>query len=410
MRKIPGILHSILFISIVLLASPDGSGQNGRIYIDTVYAQPGDTVISSFYVQNVSGAGSVSMIIHYNQNVAQILGLAGNCPLNPSSYLINTTLPGEIYFSWFDMTPLPYPGIQPLLQFRFRYLMDSTALQIDPVTFAITTVNGTFLSIPYYPGFIMSCPLTTVSSPPDCSVISGSNAVFTATQPGIPNLSYEWQESTDNGLNWLSLAQSGPYSGVLTDELHISPATLSLNQRKYRCRLTSGCTKYTAPALLTVVSPKITGSVEYNNLFSTPVSQCQLTLKQANQVIAQTSTNAAGDFIFNDFPLGTYTVETQITKPWGGGNSVDALLILKHFVGLSVLTGDSLSVADVNMDSNITSLDALFIVRRQVGIISSFPSGDWLVPPQQITFTNPVTQTLLLKAQCFGDVNGSNIP
>lgn len=409
MRKIPGILYWIQIISIVILASSEGAGQNARIYLDTVYAQPGDTVISSFYVQNVSGAGSVSMKIQYNQNVVQILGTAGNCPLNPSSYLINFS-PGEIIFSWFDMTPLPYPGIQPLLQFRFRYLMDSTALQIDPSTFAITTVNGTFLSIPYYPGFIMSCPLTTINSPPDCSVLSGSDAVFTATQPGITNVTYQWQESADNGLTWSSLAQSVPYSGVLTDELHIFPATLSMNQRKYRCRLTSGCTKYTIPALLTVVSPKITGTVSYNNLFSTPISQCQLTLKQGNQVISQTTTNTSGDFIFTDFPLGTYTVETPITKPWGGGNSVDALLILKHFVGLSILTGDSLSVADVSMDSNITSLDALFIVRRQVGIISSFPSGDWLVPPQQITFTNPVSQTLVLKAQCFGDVNGSNIP
>lgn len=53
-------------------------------------------------------------------------------------------------------------------------------------------------------------------------------------------------------------------------------------------------------------------------------------------------------------------------------NSSDALIVLRHSVGLITLDGDSARRADVNRDSLINSNDALNILRYSVGLINKF--------------------------------------
>lgn len=50
----------------------------------------------------------------------------------------------------------------------------------------------------------------------------------------------------------------------------------------------------------------------------------------------------------------------------------DALSILKHVVGLEILTGDALTSADVNADNAITAEDALDVLKKVVGLIDRF--------------------------------------
>lgn len=50
----------------------------------------------------------------------------------------------------------------------------------------------------------------------------------------------------------------------------------------------------------------------------------------------------------------------------------DALIILKHVVGLETLTGDALINADVNGDKAISAEDALDVLKRVVGLLDKF--------------------------------------
>lgn len=50
----------------------------------------------------------------------------------------------------------------------------------------------------------------------------------------------------------------------------------------------------------------------------------------------------------------------------------DALLALRHFMGLNLLSGSALSAADVNGDNAVTIADALLIMRKAMGLIADF--------------------------------------
>ena|SRR3990167_2705401 len=54
-------------------------------------------------------------------------------------------------------------------------------------------------------------------------------------------------------------------------------------------------------------------------------------------------------------------------------NSADALLVAKHIVGATTLTGDNFLAANVNDDNAVNSADLLLIKKYQVGTITQFP-------------------------------------
>ncbi len=59
-------------------------------------------------------------------------------------------------------------------------------------------------------------------------------------------------------------------------------------------------------------------------------------------------------------------------------NSGDALLVAKHIVGTTTLTGDNLLAADVNDDQLINGADLLLIKKYIVGTINQFPGGVYI--------------------------------
>ena len=91
---------------------------------------------------------------------------------------------------------------------------------------------------------------------PAASVIcSGSNTSFTVTGTSTQTIIYQWQVSTDGGVNWNPVSNGGIYSGATTATLTITNATTTVDTYRYRCLLSNAtCTVPTisAVALLTV--------------------------------------------------------------------------------------------------------------------------------------------------------------
>ncbi len=151
------------------------------------------------------------------------------------------------------------------------------------------------------------------------------------------------------------------------------------------------------------------GQVVYDNALLTPLEGTVATLLYSGNVVATDTSDGNGQCSFLSLAPGTYQLQIQSQANWGGVNATDALLILKHFVGLEMLEGIRLQAADLNGDHFINAIDALAAVQRFSGIIGSFVSGDWVFE----TFLLDVTAgngTFLVRGLCTGDVNGSHLP
>lgn len=156
----------------------------------------------------------------------------------------------------------------------------------------------------------------------------------------------------------------------------------------------------------------LSGYVMYKNSSNTPMHDSTFVfLKQNNVVFATDTVDSTGYYEFNDIPAGTYVVSAGCIKKWGGGNATDALLILRHFVGMQPqLSGLNLVVGDVNQSGGVpASVDALAVSRRFIGMISSFaPAPDWYSTKHTKTIAEGDTLTQNIMMLCAGDVNGSN--
>jgi len=103
------------------------------------------------------------------------------------------------------------------------------------------------------------------SGPSNASIFAGESTFFQAV--GMYANSYQWQVSTDNGISWTDLTNDGIYSGVTSEILTITAATVAMNGNLYQNLAFSNCPTFafSATALLTVESNAIdvtAGSVE----------------------------------------------------------------------------------------------------------------------------------------------------
>lgn len=159
-----------------------------------------------------------------------------------------------------------------------------------------------------------------------------------------------------------------------------------------------------------IANATLEGNVSYANLSHTKLNNVTVLLKSGDVIIKQAVTDNLGHFIITDFPLGDYQITAEWNHQWGGSNAVDALAVLRHFVGLTTLEGIYFQAADVNADGNVNSMDALSIARRFVGLITGFPNGDWVFENKNVTISGPGNYSQDLNGLCNGDVDGSYVP
>jgi hypothetical protein len=155
----------------------------------------------------------------------------------------------------------------------------------------------------------------------------------------------------------------------------------------------------------------ISGYVTYKNAAGTPMTNTVVYLKKNGSTIASTTTNSNGYYQFLNQFVGTYTVVAAPNKPWGGGNSNDALLVLKDFIGTDPLFGLYKLAGDVDGNTANNADDALLIAQRFVTIVNTFTVGDWISEENTVVIPvlgGPVANNF--GVLCYGDVNGSYTP
>ncbi|MCX6270017.1 MAG: dockerin type I domain-containing protein [Bacteroidetes bacterium] len=156
----------------------------------------------------------------------------------------------------------------------------------------------------------------------------------------------------------------------------------------------------------------VTGQLTYANNQQTPISNITLTLRNAGDVILETTvTDAEGNFRFTFYSTEPLHVVPELSLPTGGINAIDALAILKHFTGIQSLEGIFLSAADADGSGYVNAIDALLVQRRFVELITSFKPGDWIVESEPFILSQPGEHIIQnIRVLTRGDVNGSFIP
>ena len=154
----------------------------------------------------------------------------------------------------------------------------------------------------------------------------------------------------------------------------------------------------------------LSGDVWYANSAMTQLDGATLEIFDfIGTPIASAVANGIGHYAFSSIASGNYTMDITPSNSWGGVNSTDALMILRHFAHLDTLVGVELAAADVNVSQTVNGTDALFVMKRYSSMISSFPSGDWLYNSANLAVNgNLVTNDF--EMLCFGDVNSSYTP
>jgi hypothetical protein len=122
---------------------------------------------------------------------------------------------------------------------------------------------------------------------------------------------------------------------------------------------------------------QITGTLVYDNNLQAPLPLVQIVLKDSNGLAIDTClTSDQGFYYFQVYHTGSYSLSLSPPQPWNGVNSMDALRIIRHFVGTEPLTGLALKAADVNNNYYVNTSDALIVLKRFVAMQSSFLAGD----------------------------------
>ena len=96
---------------------------------------------------------------------------------------------------------------------------------------------------------IQTVPAAT-SQPQSVTLCAGSGNTFSVTATGT-NIVYQWQVSTDGGINYSNIA------GAVSSGYLLSPLTVGMNNNRYRCVVSGTCTPAvtTSAAILTVINP-----------------------------------------------------------------------------------------------------------------------------------------------------------
>ncbi len=108
---------------------------------------------------------------------------------------------------------------------------------------------------------------------------------------------------------------------------------------------------------------QISGVINYHNNPDKPIEDVNVSLyNDVNTLVASTTTNADGEYLFAGLANGTYTVVPSADFEIAGDGIQDAFMVLMHILGYNSLTGMQFMAGDVNEDETINMTDYIMIL------------------------------------------------
>ncbi len=209
---------------------------------------------------------------------------------------------------------------------------------------------------------------------------------------------------------------NGTYSGPGITNGVFNPMVPGIGNWNITYTYTDGnnCTSSASKSINVINKPRITGTIKYDNVAQTTMGNVKVYLKNSSNVTIDSTLSLVGlgDYWFYCRNNGTYNMSATTTRLFVTGtvNSLDALAIAKHSVGMINLSAFRQKAADVNNSNSINAGDALMVMRRFVGQITEFYISDWLFDITNPFSVNNADYVMPIKALLAGDVDGSHTP
>ena len=159
-------------------------------------------------------------------------------------------------------------------------------------------------------------PLTVITgNPADQTIYALNNSSYSVSATGTGTLGYQWQLSTDGGINYSNLTDNTIYSGSLTSTLSLTNVPITMNGYKYRCVVTGLCSIATSTSATLTVNKRptvITYTGDNNEQYSD--------VQNLTAALKDQQTNAVLSIKTINFTLGTQSA-TGITNASGIASS-----------------------------------------------------------------------------------------
>jgi uncharacterized protein (TIGR02145 family) len=269
------------------------------------------------------------------------------------------------------------------------------------------TSYGNIDSLTLIPSQVVATISTnTASIISDSSVLLGGEITFdggaTVTQRGI---AYSTTSNPDISSN---ITIDGSGTGAFTASISgLSPAT-TYYARAYA--INSVGTAYGQQVNFTT-RVRVTGGLVYANSSSTAFTNSSISLLTLGSITATALTQNNSQFSFLPVEIGSYGLSVSTSKPWGGVNATDAILIINHFSNGIPLQGVRLAAADVDANAHVNATDALQTMQRSVGIRTLFDAGNFVWSPSSLNMPSGSGNIVLpVSVLAMGDVNASYLP
>ncbi|MCX6271199.1 MAG: S-layer homology domain-containing protein [Bacteroidetes bacterium] len=214
------------------------------------------TVSAPVYLVNGNNIAAFSLTLTFSTTILTCnTQLAYTNPSLSGGSIVSNVIGNKVYVSWASATAVNL-GNDTLLKFSFTAVPGSSSLSWDNAVsgaceFSNTDGNSIITNYTNATLSIYSPPSIT-TQPVNKTVIVGQNTSFSLGTAGS-GLTYQWQESVNNGSTWNSLTNVAPYSGVTSATLTISNIQLTMNGNRYRCTISGYC-----PSALTSQSAMLT--------------------------------------------------------------------------------------------------------------------------------------------------------
>ena len=168
------------------------------------------------------------------------------------------------------------------------------------------------------------------------------------------------------------------------------------------------------PLELLELGPRVKIQLRYKNTQSSALAGVVVQMKDSlNRVVGTGVTDAQGEVPLGSVREGSYALQFQDSRGWAGVNGTDALLINRAYTGTIPLAGLFAQAAEVSGNRFLNPVDAMLVMRRVAGSLSTFATSDWRYLPDQVQ-VQPLAvasvQTFLSEGLFAGDVNGSYVP
>lgn len=249
---------------------------------------------------------------------------------------------------------------------------------------------------------------------PAAPICPGFNTTFTVTATGT-SLTYQWQRSTDNGVNWFNLVDDATHSGTTTNAVTVLNPQVAQNGHRYRVIVSGVCPPAVTSSVVTLViaTPPVITTQPVNRTVCAPDAAVFTVVASGNPAPNiyqwQVSTNGGGTWT-NLTTGGSYTTTLTVSPTATSQSGSLYRIIVTNSCGQSITSSNATLTVNAPTPVTVSALPSRICLSDTLVPLSASPvGGSWsgigisgfnFVPSVTAVGTYTLTYTYVNAAGC----------